>query len=252
MVAFAEALPRIRARVDADLARPGLPRERVLATVVRLLEDTLIRVGNDEYRRQNRSFGLTTLRDRHVDVHGTTIRFHFRGKHGIVHDVKVTDRRLARIVRRCRDIPGQELFQFVDDDGERHTIDSADVNAYLHEASGRGLHRQGLPHLGRHRPRGALLPHRRSRVERLADAAPGGAHHRAGGRSSSATRSPSAASATSTPRWWRPTSPAPSPPSKRREGRSEELAVQVPSAGSGRTKSQLAHRARAGPRRALG
>jgi DNA topoisomerase-1 len=136
MVAFAEALPRIRARVDADLARPGLPRERVLATVVRLLEDTLIRVGNDEYRRQNRSFGLTTLRDRHVDVHGTTIRFHFRGKHGIVHDVKVTDRRLARIVRRCRDIPGQELFQFVDDGGGRHSIGSADVNAYLHEISG--------------------------------------------------------------------------------------------------------------------
>jgi DNA topoisomerase I len=136
MVAFAEALPRIRARVDDDLARPGLPRERVLATVVRLLEDTLIRVGNDEYRRQNKSFGLTTLRDRHVDVNGTTIRFHFRGKHGKVHDVKVTDRRLARVVQRCREIPGQELFQYVDDAGERHTIDSADVNAHLQEISG--------------------------------------------------------------------------------------------------------------------
>ncbi len=136
MVAFAEALPAIRARVDADLACPGLSRQRVLATVVRLLQDTLIRVGNDEYRRQNKSFGLTTLRDRHVDVSGTTIRFHFRGKHGKTHDVKVTDRRLARIVRQCRDIPGQELFQYVDEAGERHSIDSADVNDYLREITG--------------------------------------------------------------------------------------------------------------------
>ena len=136
MVAFAEALPAIRERVDADLARPGLSRQRVLATIVHLLQDTLIRVGNDEYRRQNKSFGLTTLRDRHVDVSGATIRFHFRGKHGKTHDVKVTDQRLARIVRQCRDIPGQELFQYVDEAGERHSIDSADVNDYLREITG--------------------------------------------------------------------------------------------------------------------
>ncbi|MGH2354200.1 MAG: DNA topoisomerase IB [Chloroflexota bacterium] len=136
LVAFAEALPRIRERVDEDLAVRGVPRERVLATVVRLLEETLIRIGNDEYRRQNHSFGLTTLRNRHVDVEGGTIRFHFRGKHGKAHHVRLADRRLARVVRRCREIPGQELFQYVDDEGQRHTIGSADVNVYLREISG--------------------------------------------------------------------------------------------------------------------
>lgn len=136
MVAFGEALPRIRARVEADLGKPGLPREKVLATVVRLLEDTLIRVGNEEYARENRSFGLTTMRDQHVNVRGSEIRFHFRGKSGRVHEVGIRDRRLARIVKRCQDIPGYELFQYLDDDGERRTIDSADVNEYLRDVSG--------------------------------------------------------------------------------------------------------------------
>ena len=136
MLAFAHALPRIRARVRADLARPGLPREKVLATVVRLLERTLIRIGNEEYARANRSFGLTTLRTRHVAVRGATLRFRFRGKGGREHLVDVRDPRLARIVRRCQDLPGQELFQYVDDGGDRQTIDSADVNAYLREIAG--------------------------------------------------------------------------------------------------------------------
>jgi DNA topoisomerase-1 len=135
-LAFAAALPRIRARVEADLARPGLPREKVLATVVRLLETTCIRVGNEEYARANGSFGLTTLRAQHVDVSGATLRFSFRGKGGKRHDVDVRDARLARIVRRCQELPGHELFQYVDADGQRQTIDSADVNTYLRAISG--------------------------------------------------------------------------------------------------------------------
>src|SRR5689334_17684149 len=119
MLAFAHALPRIRARVRADLTRPGLPREKVLATVVRLLEKSLIRVGNDEYARENHSFGLTTLRDQHVDVRGATVHFEFRGKSGVRHRVEVSDKRLARIVKSCRDLPGQELFQYVDARGRR-------------------------------------------------------------------------------------------------------------------------------------
>ena len=133
---FARALPQIRARVDADLRRHGLPRERVLATIVRLLETTLIRVGNAEYARDNKSFGLTTIRHRHVEVDGTTIAFEFRGKAGKVHKVSTRDRRLARIVRACHELPGQELFQYLDEDGVRHDVDSAHVNAYLQEISG--------------------------------------------------------------------------------------------------------------------
>ena len=136
MLAFARALPRIRARVDADLGRRGLPREKVLATIVRLLETTLVRVGNEEYARANRSFGLTTLRDRHVDVDGAAVRFEFRGKGGKEHAVDVRDPRVARIVRRLQDLPGQELFQYVDDEGVRRSVDSGDVNAYLREISG--------------------------------------------------------------------------------------------------------------------
>jgi DNA topoisomerase-1 len=136
MLAFGEALPRIRARVRRDLAKPGLPREKVLATVVGLLDKTLIRVGNDEYAKENGSFGMTTMRDRHVQVDGSEIRFRFRGKAGREHEVGVRDRRLARIVRQCRDIPGYELFQYLDDDGERRTIDSEEVNEYLREISG--------------------------------------------------------------------------------------------------------------------
>jgi DNA topoisomerase I len=131
LVAFAEALPAIRARVDADLARPGLPREKVLAAVVRLLELTLIRVGSDEYARLNRSFGLTTFRDRHATVRGTSVRFRFRGKSGQLREVGLRDRRLAAVVRRCRDLPGQELFQYVDEDGTPVDVRSDDVNDYL-------------------------------------------------------------------------------------------------------------------------
>jgi DNA topoisomerase I len=136
MIAFAQALPHIRARVEQDLAQSGLPRMKVLATVVRLLETTLIRVGNEEYARDNGSFGLTTLRNRHVNVEGQTLRFSFKGKSGVRHSIYVDDRRLARIVQRCQDLPGQELFQYLDDDGTPHDIDSADVNAYLQEIAG--------------------------------------------------------------------------------------------------------------------
>ena len=136
MIGFAQALPGIRARVDRDLARPGLPREKVIAGVVRLLETTCIRVGNAEYARTNGSFGLTTLRNRHVDVTGSTVRFEFRGKGGKPVSVDVTDRRVARVIVRCQELPGQELFQYVDADGARQSIDSADVNAYLKDAGG--------------------------------------------------------------------------------------------------------------------
>ena len=133
---FAKALPKIRRRTDRDLRRRGLPREKVLATVVRLLESTLIRIGNEEYLRDNRSVGLSTMRDRHVDVNGSKIRFEFRGKSGKRHTVAVTDRRLARVVKQCQELPGQELFQYLDEQGERRSVDSADVNDYLREVTG--------------------------------------------------------------------------------------------------------------------
>lgn len=133
MLAFGEALPRIRERVNYDLSRPGLPREKVLATVISLLEATLIRIGNKEYSRANNSFGLTTLRDRHTDISGSQIRFNFRGKRGIQHTITIHDQRLARIVKKCRDIPGYELFQYIDENSRRHTINSSEVNAYLQE-----------------------------------------------------------------------------------------------------------------------
>lgn len=136
MVHFGRALPMIRKAVDAALALPGLPREKVLATLVQLLEATMMRVGNEEYARTNHSFGLTTLRDRHARIDGSRVRFEFRGKSGVHHAVEVDDPRLARIVRRTRDLPGQDLFQYVDDDGQRHTVGSADVNAYLRDITG--------------------------------------------------------------------------------------------------------------------
>ena len=136
MVAFGQALPRIRRRVEKDLSRSGLPRERVLAAVVRLLEKTRVRVGNEEYARENRSFGLTTLRNRHAEVGSSRIRFRFRGKGGREHEVELSDRRLATIVARCQDLPGQALFTYLDEDGEPRTVDSADVNDYLREISG--------------------------------------------------------------------------------------------------------------------
>jgi DNA topoisomerase-1 len=132
---FAKALPRIRERIDADLARPGIPRERVLATAIRILEETFMRVGNVEYARANGSFGLTTLRAKHVDVDGSRIVFRFRGKSGKDHEVDVRDRRLARVISRLEQLPGQELFRYLDDGGELRTIGSDDVNEYLREIS---------------------------------------------------------------------------------------------------------------------
>ena len=136
MLGFSQALPKIRAAVERDLSLPGLPRKKVLATVVRLLECTCIRVGNDEYAKSNRSFGLTTLQDRHVEISGSNLRFEFRGKSGKVHKVDLNDRRLARIVERCQDLPGEDLFQYLDDDGVRQTVGSGDVNEYIREISG--------------------------------------------------------------------------------------------------------------------
>lgn len=134
--AFADVLPLIRRRTNADLAQSGLPRTKVLATIVQLLEKSLIRVGNEEYARHNQSFGLTTLRARHVRVNGDTLRFQFRGKSGVRHSVKVSDRRLARVVKHCRDLPGQELFQYIDEAGEAQVVDSGDINSYLKEITG--------------------------------------------------------------------------------------------------------------------
>lgn len=136
MLLFGKRLPVIRRRVKAGLRRTGLGRERVLAAVIRLLELSLIRVGNNEYARENNSFGLTTMRNHHVDVAGATLRFHFRGKGGKWHNVDIQDRRVARIVRKCQDLPGQELFQYVNEQGERQDVRSEDVNAYLKEISG--------------------------------------------------------------------------------------------------------------------
>ena len=136
---FAKALPRIRERVDVDLGRPGVPRERVLATAVRILEETFMRVGNVEYARANGSFGLTTLRAKHVDVDGSRIVFRFRGKSGKDHEVDVRDRRLARVIAQLEQLPGQELFRYLDDGGELRTIGSDDVNQYLREISNEDL-----------------------------------------------------------------------------------------------------------------
>ncbi|MBP7146066.1 MAG: DNA topoisomerase IB [Acidobacteria bacterium] len=133
---FGQALPAIRARVEADLARPGLPREKVLAAVIHLLQTTLIRVGNDEYARANRSFGLTTLTNDHADVRGSNLRFQFRGKSGKEVSLDVQDRRIARIVQRCQELPGHELFCYVDGEGAVRDIGSGDVNDYLREVSG--------------------------------------------------------------------------------------------------------------------
>jgi DNA topoisomerase-1 len=133
---FAAALPRLRRRVARDLQLPGLPREKAMATVVRLLETTFIRIGNEQYARENESFGLTTLRAHQVSVRGGRLHFRFRGKSGVQHSIQLSDRALAAIVRRMQDLPGEELFQYVDDDGQTRTIESADVNAYLKEATG--------------------------------------------------------------------------------------------------------------------
>ena len=136
MIDFAKALPKIRERTALDLAKPGLPLEKVLATVVRILETGVIRIGNEEYAKQNNSFGLTTMRDRHVRVRGGAMRFEFRGKSGKLHKIELNDPRLAKVVKGCQDIPGQELFQYFDDNGERRKISSTDVNTYLREITG--------------------------------------------------------------------------------------------------------------------
>jgi DNA topoisomerase I len=136
MLEFSEVLPSIRHRVEQDISAPTLSRHKVLATVVWLLEKTLIRVGSDEYARDNGSFGLTTLRRRHVEVNGAKLRFEFRGKSGVPHAVAITDRRIARIVQHCQELPGQELFQYVDEAGEVRDVASDDVNDYLREIAG--------------------------------------------------------------------------------------------------------------------
>ena len=133
---FAEALPKIRKRVRNDLALPGLPRNKILATVVQLLERTFIRVGNQEYARENKSFGLMTMQDRHVDVKGSKLRFRFRGKSGRKHEVDLTDKRIAKTILKLQDLPGQDLFQYLDENGEAHDLTSQDVNNYLHEITG--------------------------------------------------------------------------------------------------------------------
>jgi DNA topoisomerase-1 len=136
MAQFGAVLPAIRARVEHDLALAGLPREKILAAIVRLLETTFIRVGNTEYAKTNHSYGLTTLRNKHVAVKNSTVTFNFQGKSGVEHTIDLEDRRLARIVERCRDLPGYELFQYLDHEGNRHSIDAADVNEYLREIVG--------------------------------------------------------------------------------------------------------------------
>src|SRR5436305_2570627 len=139
LLIFTQVLPQLRARVEEDLKRPGLQRERVLAAIVRLMELTFFRVGNSEYAKANKSFGLTTLRDRHVAIEGSRIHISFRGKSGKHHETDINDRRLARIVKDCRDLPGYELFQYVDDEGERRTVGSAEVNEYLREITGEDI-----------------------------------------------------------------------------------------------------------------
>jgi DNA topoisomerase I len=132
---FAKALPNIRRRIAQDLKLPGLPRRKVLATIMRLLERTFIRIGNEEYARENKSFGLTTLKDRHVKVKGAEVRFRFRGKSGRQHEVDITDRRVAKVIAECQDLPGQDLFQYLDQDGKVQDVTSQDVNEYLREVA---------------------------------------------------------------------------------------------------------------------
>lgn len=136
LLLFGKALPKLRQTVEQHLLLPEHGREKVMATVITLLDNTLIRIGNVRYAKENRSYGLTTLRNRHVEVQGSAIRFHFRGKSGIEHEVEVSDRRLARIIRRCLELPGQHLFQYLDANGERHTVTSTDINNYLRELTG--------------------------------------------------------------------------------------------------------------------
>ena len=196
LTAFARALPRIRRRVDRDLRRRALGRERVVATVVRLLDVTTIRVGNDEYARANRSFGLTTLRDRHVELDGHSIVFRFRGKGGKVHEVDIADPRVARVIKKCEELPGQHLFQYLDDDGEPAEVTSDDVNGYLRSASGdectaRTSGRGQAPSWRHRRSMSSVVRRRRRR--------PGSFPRSSRSPASSGTRRPCAVHATSTP-----------------------------------------------------
>lgn len=136
MIDFGSALPLIRERVEAALSLPGLPQEKVIATIICLLQHTKIRIGNDEYAKQNKSYGLTTLRNKHIVIDGSKMCFHFRGKSGVEHTINLSDRRLARIVKNIKDLPGQDLFQYLDDEGNRQTINSSHVNDYLRELTG--------------------------------------------------------------------------------------------------------------------
>jgi len=136
MLIFGNALPKIRRQVQADLNLPGLPRNKVLATVVQLLERTFIRIGNEEYAKQNRSFGLTTMRNHHVEIKGAEVRFRFRGKSGVRQEIDLADHRIAKIVRKLQELPGQELFQYLDEEGQLRDVTSQDVNAYLREITG--------------------------------------------------------------------------------------------------------------------
>jgi DNA topoisomerase I len=136
MVAFGKALPKIRSRVRRHLRLPELPREKVLATIIKLLEITLIRVGNEEYAKSNKSFGLTTIHNNHVNVNGSKVRFQFKGKSSVQHTIDIQDKRLAKVIRTCQELPEQELFEYVDPDGSRHDITSSDVNGYLQEITG--------------------------------------------------------------------------------------------------------------------
>ena len=139
LIAFAHALPEIRARIQADMALRGLPRQKILATIVNLLESTLIRVGNDDYARQNDSYGLTTLKNRHVKVEGAEVLFRFTGKSGKQWSLRVRDRRIARVIRSCQELPGQDLLEYVDEDGKVQSVTSTDVNAYLREITGEDI-----------------------------------------------------------------------------------------------------------------
>ena len=139
MFELSDVLWKIRERVESDITLPGLARNKIMATVVWLLETTLIRIGSDEYRKANKSFGLTTLRRRHVAVVGSEMRFEFKGKSGIQHAVSVTDKRIARIIQRCQELRGEELFKYLDDEGKRQEVDAEDVNAYLQEITGRDI-----------------------------------------------------------------------------------------------------------------
>src|SRR5215471_8137646 len=147
---FAKALPSIRRRVARDLKLQGLPRQKVLATIVRLLERTFIRIGNEEYARENKSFGLTTLKNRHVKVKGSQVLFQFRGKSGRQHEVDVTDGRVAKVIAKCQDLPGQDLFQYLDEDRQARDVTSQDVNEYVRQIAGEDFYRKRFSDLGWH------------------------------------------------------------------------------------------------------